>query len=114
MRWLTEDAILNCAHRGTVKVITTQDFVRIAKRRVLIHDNPEKRSISACPNKNPVIGLIPCLHTLQVTKGYSGFVRIAKHAVCLESVEGLTDGTPPMTIKYTVTLPGQSLVEAAS
>lgn len=112
MRWLTEDAILNCQHGGTVKLITTQDFVRINKRLVLIEDNPENRSIHACPNENPVIGIKRCMLTLKVKEGYSAFIRIAGHAVCLDTVEGLTDGTPPMMIKYTVKAPGQSLVEA--
>src|SRR5512142_507762 len=114
MRWLTEDAILNCQHGGTLKLVTTQDFVRINKRLVLIEDNPENRSIHMCPNRNPVIGIKPCLLTLKVKKGYSTFIRITQHPVCLDTVEGLTDGTPPGVVKYIVNAPGQSLVESAA
>ena len=114
MRWLTEDAVMACEHGGSVKLQTTQNFVRIAKRHVLIEPNPEGRSIGGCPNSNPVIGIRPCLHTLKVKDGYSRFVRIAKWAICLETIQGLTDGTPPGIVNYRVRAPGQNLVEAAA
>jgi len=114
MRWLTEDAVLVCDHGGRVQVVTTQDFVRIRGRRVLIRPNPEGRSIAACPNVNPVIGIRPCVHTLAVREGYSSFVRIAGLPVCLDTTRGLTDGTPPGIVNYKVRSPGQEFVEAAS
>jgi hypothetical protein len=46
-----------------------------------------------------------------VQRGYSEFVRIDGRPVCLESVTGFTDGTPPGVVKYKVNAPGQSLVE---
>lgn len=114
MRWLTEDATLVCDHGGRVKNKTTQDFVRIEKRTVLVEPNPEGCSISGCPNSNPVIGIRSCLTTLKVKEGYSTFVRIAKMPVCLDSVRGLTDGTPPGIVNYKVYVPGQQFVEAAA
>lgn len=114
MRWLTQDAVLACEHGGRVKVDTTQDFVRIAGRLVLVEPNPESRSIAGCPNSNPVIGIRSCLHTLKVRQGYSQFVRIAGEPVCLDSIEGLTDGTPPGLVKYKVRDPAQTLVEASA
>jgi len=114
MRWLTEDAVLACDHGGTVRLDTTQDFVRIEKRRVLIEPNPEGRPIAGCPNSNPTIGIRSCLHTLKVKEGYSQFVRIAGKPVCLDSIEGLTDGTPPGVVNYKVRAPGQTFVEASA
>jgi hypothetical protein len=114
MRWLTEDGVVACEHGGSVKLQPTQNFVRIAKRRVLIEPNPEGRPISGCPNSNPVIGIRSCLHTLKVKEGYSRFVRIAKLPICLEDIQGLTDGTPPGIVNYRVRAPGQSLVEAVA
>ncbi len=114
MRWLTEDAVLVCDHGGKVDIAATQGFVRIEGRRALIEPNPEGRGISGCPNANPTIGIRPCLHTLKVQQGYSEFVRIAKHRVCLDTIEGLTDGSPPGVVSYKVRSPGQALLEAST
>lgn len=110
MRTLTEDALLLCDHAGQVKIAATQSWVTINKRKVLVQADPEKRSISGCPNTNPLLGLKPCTNTLVVTKGYSEFVKIDGHPICLDTVTGMTDGTPPGTVKYTVKNPGQTLV----
>ena len=111
MRVLTLDAVIHCQHRmGTVKLTARQDFCTIAKRPILIDDDPEKKSISGCPNINPALGLKPCTETLRVQVGYSTFVRIAGRAVCLDTVTGLTTGTPQGTVKYVVAKPGQEFV----
>jgi hypothetical protein len=112
MRWLTEDALIACEHGGSVTLDPSQDFVRIEKRRVLIEPDPENRPISGCPNSNPTIGIRSCLHTLKVKEGYSTFVRIATKPVCLDSIQGLTDGTPPGIVNYRVRTPGQQFTEA--
>lgn len=109
MRLLTEDALLVCRHElGTVDIKATQDLVTIAGRRVLVDDNPENRRITKCPNVGPTIK--PCQLTLKVKQGYSDLVRIAGKAVCLDTVTGLTDGTPPGTVEYHVRGPGQEWV----
>jgi hypothetical protein len=41
-------------------------------------------------------------------------LRIAGRRVCLETVTGLTDGTPPGTVKYLVRDPGQGFVQDAA
>jgi hypothetical protein len=110
MRWLTEDARLVCGHRGTVSVEPTQALVRIDQRLVLVDDNPESRPISRCPNIG--IGIKPCTNTLRVKVGYSTLLRIDGKSVCLDSVTGLTDGTPPGVVPYLVADPGQTLVAA--
>lgn len=112
MLWLTEDAHLACDHGGNVGNKPSQDLVRIDNRRVLVATDPEGRSISGCPNLNPAAGIKPCTGTLKVMEGYSAFVSIDGHAVCLTAVRGLTDGTPPGTVNYKVLSPGQKLVEA--
>jgi hypothetical protein len=105
---LTEDAVLVCAHiHGKVKIAIHQDFVTVAKRRVLVDDDPEHRPISGCPE---VGAMKPCLHSLPVQEGYSAFVRIAGRRICLDTVTGLTDGTPPGIVKYKVYSPGQDWV----
>jgi hypothetical protein len=110
MRALTEDALLLCDHGGTVHLAARQAWVTIAHRRVLVAEDPEGCSISGCPNQNPFLALVACKETLRVTRGYSAFVRIDGHAVCLDTVTGLTSGTPPGTVRYTVKHPGQLLV----
>jgi len=110
MRWLTEDAVLVCAHEtGLVGIVATQDLVSIERRRVLVATDPEGRPIVGCPNVGPTIK--PCTATLKVKQGYSALLRIDGRPVCLDTVTGLTDGTPPGTVEYKVRRSGQDLVE---
>ena len=112
LNFLTEDAVLVCNHEtGIVGNYPTQSYETIARRKVLIAPDPEGRLIKGCTNANPVVGIRPCLTTLKVKAGYSAFIRIEGHFVCLETVTGLTDGTPPGTVSYKVRKPGQSLVK---
>ena len=109
MKLLTEDAVLICNHvLGTVDVPPTQELVTIEGRRVLVEVDPEGRPISSCPNVGATIK--PCTTTLPVQKGYSEWIRIEGKRVCLDTVTGLTDGTPPGTVHYRVLKPGQDLV----
>lgn len=111
MNVLTEDAKLVCKHElGVVQLQTSQDLVTVEHRTVLVEKNPERCSISGCPNVGPTIK--PCQLTLKVEKGYSDLVRVDGKRVCLDTVTGLTDGTPPGTVKYKVRTPGQQLVSA--
>lgn len=108
---LTEDADLRCAHElGKVAVVATQNWVRISGRRVLLRNDPEGRAIAGCPNYGPTIK--PCTATLAVQQGYSSFLKIDGRAACLDTVIGLTDGTPPGSVKYKVRSSGQDYVEA--
>jgi hypothetical protein len=113
MRALTEDAVLVCLHElGRVTNIPTQMLVRIDGRLVLVEKDPEMKSIGGCPNIGMTIK--PCQLTLPVQIGYSALVKIDGRRVCLSSVRGLTDGTPPGTVEYKVRLSGQKLVDSAS
>ena len=109
MKILTEDALLVCNHEaGRVSINPTQDLVRINGRRALVERDPEGRRITGCPNVGATIK--PCLSTLPVREGYSHLLRIDGRRVCLDTVLGLTDGTPPGTVDYHVRRPGQNLV----
>lgn len=109
MRWLNENALLTCEHLlGVVKFAASQSLVRIGGRRVLVRPDPEGRSIVGCPNIGPTIK--PCTTTLAVLAGTSAFVRIAGVPVCLETVRGRTDGTPPGVISFVIRTPGQDFV----
>lgn len=113
MQWLTEDAVLTCKHElGIVRIAPTQDLVTIGQRKVLVENNPEGRPIVGCPNISATIK--PCTATLKVEAGYSDFLRINGQRICLDSVTGLTDGTPPGVVKYIVRLPGQNFVAEVS
>jgi hypothetical protein len=109
MRVLTEDAVFKCQHSGVVEVAPSQDYVRIGGRLVLVDDNPEGRDIDRCPNRN-LAGIRPCDNSLKVRQGYSVFVAIDGHSICLDNLWGLTDGTPPGSVRYTVRAPGQDFV----
>ncbi|MBO0777701.1 MAG: hypothetical protein J2P37_02630 [Ktedonobacteraceae bacterium] len=113
MKWLTEDAIVTCKHElGIVALAPTQNLVTIEQRKVLVENNPEGRAITGCPNIGATIK--PCTKTLKVEIGYSEFLRIHGQRVCLDTTTGLTDGTPPGVVKYTVHTPGQELVVEVS
>jgi hypothetical protein len=113
MRWLTDRAVLVCLHElGTVQNQPSQTLVRIDDARVLVDNDPEGRSIGVCPN----IGLTikPCTSTLKVTVGYSTVLKIDGHAIALDTVMGLTDGTPPGAVQYKVRVAGQGLVSGTA
>jgi len=107
--WLTEDVDLRCAHRlGHAGAPSSQVLVRVNGRRVLVDPDPQGRPISNCPNIG--VGIKPCTNTLPVLHGKSGFVRINGSKVVRADLSGLTDGTPPGSVTYSVLTPGQNLV----
>src|SRR5690349_18594157 len=113
MKLLTEDAVLVCAHElGKVNISASQSVVTINGRKVLVEIDPEAKSIVACPNVGLTIK--PCTNTLKVETGYSGLMRVGGRRVCLDTVTGLTDGTPPGVVKYHVVRPGQDLVSSTT
>lgn len=106
---LTENGVLICLHqRGIVNDKASQNFVRIAKSPVQVDNDPEGKSIGGCPNIG--VGIKPCTNTLKVTKGYSTWIKIGGRKICLDTVTGLTDGTPPGVVMYIVREPGQQFV----
>jgi hypothetical protein len=111
MKFLTEDAVLRCGHDARVGIVPTQPFVRVEGRLVLIEPDPENRPISMCPNIGGTMK--PCTVSRKVDKGYSTWIRINRQPVCLDIVVGLTNGTLPDTVQYTVREPGQHFVEEA-
>lgn len=108
MKILTEDAVIVCKHElGIVSKDVTNQWVTVMQRRVLVQPNPAQRPIAGCPNVSLTIK--PCQLTLAVTAGYSTMLRIDGQPVCLDTVTGLTDGTPPGIVEYYVRAPGQGL-----
>lgn len=112
MRILVNEAVLRCGHDGKVQNVPSQEWVRVKGSPVLVDNDPQGRDISMCPNVG--INIKPCNKTLPVTKGYSIFIRIGGKAICLDTVEGFTDGTPPGGVKYNVRRPGQTFVGSGS
>lgn len=108
MKWLTVAGRVVCAHQGTVGLVAGQNFVRTQGHKVLVAHDPQGKSILACPNAGATIK--PCTSTLKVTGGYSNFIKIGGRKVCLETIKGLTDGTPPGMVEYSVVSTGQNLV----
>ena len=109
MKILTNAALLNCDHKtGTVMNIASQDFVTINGAPVLINNDPMLKPISGCPNAGPTIK--PCTSTVNIEDGKSALVFVNNKPVCMDTISGGTDGTPPVATKYSVTFPGQTFV----
>jgi len=110
---LNEMAQLVCLHQlGKVQIDPIQSLVTVEKKRVLVAPDPEGRNISGCPMYGALIK--PCMHTLKVTEGYSTLVKIEGRQMCLDTVSGLTDGTPPGVVRYKVNFAGQIFVSEKS
>jgi len=112
MQWVTTDAVVRCDHDGQVANVPRQRWVTVAGTPVLVDNDPEGRSISGCPNTGPTMK--PCTTTLAVAAGYSTWITVDGRRVVLSSLDGLTDGTVPGTVHYTVRSPGQATVTADS
>ena len=108
---VTENGRLECEHRAKLENKPSQDCLRIDGARVLVAKDPEGRRIHGCPNISPATR--PCITSLLVLTGYSELVAVDGHAVCLSTLEGLTDGTPPGATRYVVREPGQDFVRVA-
>jgi hypothetical protein len=113
MKFLIDTSSLKCLHKGVVRNKNSQDWVTIEQHAVLVEKDPEGRDIDRCPNRGPH-GIKPCGKTLPVRQGYSAFISIDGHAVCLDNLWGFTDGTPPGIVKYNVVDPAQQFVEGAA
>lgn len=112
MKLLTKRGTIRCGHDGGVVNVPSQSWVRINSSAVLVEPDPQGRGLHMCPNVG--VNIKPCTLTLSVERGYSVFLRIGQQAVCLDSIQGFTDGTPPGAVKYTVRFPGQTFVGATS
>lgn len=108
MRILVLPGVLRCGHDGKVSNTASQHWVRIGGHEVLVDNDPEGREISMCPNIST--NTKQCNTTLVVVRGYSDFVRIGGRKLCLDGIDGMTDGVPPS--HYTVRDPGQQFVGA--
>jgi hypothetical protein len=112
MRIMTQKAVVPCDHQvGIATMKASQSFVTIDGTPMLRGADPVGCPIGGCPNIGPTIK--PCLVTLPMTKGHSGFVTIGGQPVCLETTTGLTDGTPPGMVKYKVRSPAQTFVNVS-
>lgn len=110
MLWVTTDASIACGHDGVVQNVPRQRWVTVDSSPVLLDDDPEGRAVVGCPNVGPTVK--PCARTLRVHDGYSAWISVDGHAVVLSDLDGLTDGTVPGTVHYTVRNPGQAHVSA--
>jgi hypothetical protein len=109
MKILTDRADLRCDHGpGKVDIEASQKLVMINDLPVLVKPDPENRKITGCPMTGAFIK--PCTNTFAVKTGYSDLLKIDNQQVCLDTVTGLTNGTPPGGVYYKVLDPGQKWV----
>lgn len=101
-------ALVRCDHDGRVEIPASQAWVTVATHPVLREADPEGRDIDWCPNRGTNIKR--CDKTFRADVGYSTFVRLDSKPVVLASLDGKTDGTPPLAVHYRVRDPGQRFV----
>lgn len=110
---LTQLGLVTCDHAtGVVTLQSSQSFVRVAGGLVLVGNNPSNQPIAGCSNLAPTIK--PCTRTINVEDGKSSLVYIGGKPVCMDTIVGGTDGTPPSATKYRVRFAGQVFVDLAS
>ncbi len=109
---LTKKAYFLCPHGGRSNPRARQGFVFVDNSPMLVRGDPVGRKISGCTNIIPPSGIKPCITTLKVLSGHSAFISIKDRPICISSVEGFTDGTPPGTHRYKVHKSGQNWVRA--
>ncbi|MDZ4763880.1 MAG: hypothetical protein SGI73_04955 [Chloroflexota bacterium] len=112
MKILTEDAFLACGHRVTSRVQNkpNQPWVTINGKKILVEPDPVGWKINNCPLAVSPSSK-PCVATLKNNAGYSTFINVGGHPLCLDTIMGLSDGVPPAD--YLVVTPGQDWVNAA-
>ena len=108
MLLVTEKAVIQCGHGGSVANVPTQDFVYIDGKLLLIDDDPENKPIAGCPIAPPA-KLSTLTHAVKA--GYSDLLFIKNKGVCLKNLVGVTDGLIPNTVStYSVVSAGQDFV----
>lgn len=112
MRVVTAQSRQACEHGADAQLAPSQRWVTVEGAPILVGPDPEGRTIVRCPNIGPAIK--PCTITLPVREGHSALIRINGQPVCLETVCGFTDGTPPGIVRYTISDAAQQLVRAGS
>lgn len=110
MELIAVTAVVQCGHDGRVVNVARQHWVTISGAPVLVDADPQGRTIVACPNYGPTMK--PCAKTLRVIEGYSTWLRVDGHRIVLSTLDGLTDGTVPGTVHYTVRDPAQRFVRS--
>jgi len=112
MLMVTADAVVRCDHDGQIDNVPGQSWVTVSGVPVLVDSDPEGRTVNGCPNVGPTMK--PCTTTLVVATGYTSWVKVDGRLVVLSTLDGLTDGTVPGTVHYTVRDPGQAYVAVES
>lgn len=112
MNLLTEHSVVKCGHEGVVRLQASRRFVTVGGVPLLVAEDPVGRPIVACPNYG--INVKPCTSTGAVGRGLSRFVTVDRRPVCLDTLEGVTDGVDVQVVHYTVRNPAQRLVAAGS
>jgi len=110
MWWVTRDSVIHCDHDGRVTNVASQTWLTVGGIPVLVEPDPQGRGITACPNYGATVK--PCTSTSTVKTGYSGLLKVDGHRVVLSNLDGLTDGTPPMSVHHKVRDARQSHVGA--
>lgn len=109
MLLVTSAAVVRCGHDARVRNVASKTWFTVMGAPVLVEADPVGRVVVACPNVG--LNVKPCTRTLAVQTGYSTFVSVDGHALCLQTVVGPTDGVDAQVVLYTVRDPGQQLVE---
>jgi hypothetical protein len=108
---LTEDSIIQCAHRGRVVVTASQSGLTVNDRKVLVKDDMLS-AVVTCPAVTST-GIKQCTTVKSILSGVAKTLAVGGQPVLLETAQGLTDGLAGgMPGTWSVTSAGQTKLQA--
>lgn len=109
---LTEAAVLQCVHGGSVKVQASQHKLKVDGKAVLLQSDLLAATVSQCPNTDTTKGQTPCLKVTSILSGLSTNLMVDGQPAMLENASGLTNATPPLPVMWQAQSAGQSKLAA--
>ena len=109
---VTAASTLLCPHGAPLVITPSQELLAVDGQSVLVSADLRAAAILACQNIGA--GLTPCTKVQSVDGGLAAHLKVGDDQVVLETVVGLTDGTPqPPLPQRLVSEVNQTKLEAA-
>ena len=108
---LTTASQLICPHSGTLVLTAARRLLTVDGQPVIVESDLRAATFTPGSCKNVGGNLTPCTNISSVTAGLSSMLSVGGEAVTLDTVQGLTNSTPPAP--FQVVTAGQTKLEAS-